>query len=151
MALTGDTGNGATITFAANMGFGTATTSLSMAIDVTQGEQSIGIIDVSTLATSGVMESIPGDLAEFAESSANIKWLTSAASTVAMNASLPASAGTILLTYPARTGETTAATYSGTGFVTGHTPPALANGQLQVGNVKWKYDGDTGPTYTGAS
>lgn len=151
MALTGDTGNGATITFAANMGFGTTTTSLSMAIDLTQGEQSIGIIDVSTLATSGVRESIPSDLAEFAESSANVKWLTSAAATVAMNANLPAVAGSIVITYPARTGETTPANFTGTGFLTGHTLPSLANGQLQTGSLKWKYDGDSGPTYTGAS
>jgi len=151
MALTGDTGNGATLTFAANMGFGTATTSLSMAIDITQGEQSIGDVNVSTLATSGVEENIPSDLAQFSESSARIKWLTSAASTVAMNASLPASAGTVLITYPLRTGETTAASFSGTAYVKGHTPPAFANGQLQTGEVKWKYDGDTGPTYTGAS
>lgn len=150
MALTGDTGNGTTVTLAANMGFGTATTALTP-IDITQGEQTIGVVNVSTLATSGVEENIPSDLAMFAESSANFKWLTSAASTVAMNASLPASAGTVLLTYPLRTGETTAATYSGTAFVTGHTPPSMANGQLQVGNLKWKYDGDTGPTYTGAS
>jgi hypothetical protein len=151
MAISGDTGNGATLTFAANMGFGTATTSLSMAIDITQGEQTVGVIDTSTLSTAGSMESIPSDLAEFAESSANFKWLTSAASTVAMNAVLPASAGTVLLTYPIRTGETTAATYSGTGYITGHTPPSLANGQLQTGSVKWKYDGDTEPTYTKAT
>ena len=151
MALTGDTGNGATLTFAANMGFGSTTTSMSMAIDITPGEQSIGIVDVSTLATSGVMETIPSDLAEFAESSARVKWLTSAASTVAMNASLPASAGSVVLTYPLRTGETTAANFTGTAFVVGHTLPSFANGQLQTGEVKWKYDGDTGPTYTGAS
>jgi hypothetical protein len=150
MALTGDTGNGATLTFAANMGFGTATTSLSMAIDITQGEQSVGEVDVSTLATSGAEQSIPGDLAAYAESSSRFKWLTSAASTVAMNAVLPASAGSVVLTYPLRTGETTAATYTGTAYVKGLTPPAFANGQLQTGEVKWKYDGDTRVTFTGA-
>lgn len=150
MALTGDTGNGATLTFAANMGFGSATTSLT-AITITQGEQSVGAVDVSTLATSGQMESIPSDLSELGECSATFKWLTTAGPNVAMNASLPAAAGSIVLTYPARTGETTAANITGTGFLTGFTPPSFANGELQVGEIKWKYDGDSGPTYTGAS
>lgn len=150
MALTGDTGNGATLTFAANMGFGTATTSL-VCTTITPGEQTVGVVDVSTLATSGQMESIPSDLAELAESTATFKWLTSTASTVAMMPALPAAAGSITLTFPMRTGETQAATYIGTGFITSLTPPSFANGQLQEGTLKWKYDGDTGPSYTGAS
>lgn len=150
MALTGDTGNGATLAFAANMGFGTQTTAVQV-IEITQGEQSVGVVDVSTLATTDCMESIPSDLREVAESSVRFKWLTSAATSVAQNVSLPGGAGTITLTYPTRSGETQAATYVGTGFITGLTPPSLANGELQTGELKFKYDGDTGPTYTGAS
>lgn len=145
MALTGDTGNGATIVFSGNMGFGTATTSLQI-INVSQGEESVAVIDVSTLATTDAMESIPSDLREIAESSATFKFITTAPVV-----DLPAAAGTITITWPIRTGETTAATYAGTGFITGFTPPSLANGELQTGEIKWKWDGDTGPTFTIAS
>lgn len=150
MALTGDTGNGATLTFAGNMGFGTQTTSVQ-AITIAQGKQSVAVVDVSTLATTDCMESIPSDLRAVEESTVTFKWLTSAATSVAQNVNLPGGAGTITLTYPARSGETTAATYTGTGFITGLTPPTLQNGELQTGELTFKYDGDTGPTYTGAS
>lgn len=150
MALTGDTGNGTTLTFAANMGFGASTAAMTCTT-IDQGEQNVGVVDVSTLATTDAMESIPSDLRELAESSATFKWLTTTAATVAMNAALPGAAGTITLTYPTRSGETTAATYIGTGFITGFTPPSMANGKLQEGQLKWKYDGDTGPTFTGSA
>ena len=150
MALTGDTGNGTTLTFAANMGFGTATASMTCTT-INQGEQTTGVVDVSTLATTDCMESIPSDLREVGESSATFKWLTTTAATVACQPSLPGAAGSITLTYPSRTGETTAATYIGTGFITGLTPPSLANGELQMGEIKWKYDGETGPTFAGSA
>lgn len=154
MALTGDTGNGATLLFTpagtVSMGFGASSASM-VCTTITQGEQSVGVIDVSTLATTDCMESIPSDLRDVAEYSASFKWLTTTAATVACQASLPAAAGTILLTYPTRTGETTAATITGTGFITGITPPSFANGELQMGEIKWKYDGDTGPTFSGSA
>lgn len=149
MALTGDTGNGALLEFAADMGFGTNTTSMDV-IEITPGEETVGVIDVSTLATTDAMESIPSDLREIGEASATFKFLTETG-TLAVVPSLPAAAGTITLTFPLRSGETQAATYVGTGFITGFTPPSLANGELQVGEIKWKFDGDTGPTYTEAS
>lgn len=145
MALTGDTGNGATLSFAGNMGFGTATTSVE-AISISQGEESVGVIDVSTLATTDAMESIPSDLREIAESSVNYKFITTVDAV-----DLPAAAGTITITYPIRSGETAAATYIGTGFITGFSPPSLANGELQAGELKWKWDGDTGPAFTKAT
>ena len=145
MALTGDTGNGATLSFSGNMGFGTATTSVE-AISISQGEESVGVIDVTTLATTDAMESIPSDLREIAESSVNYKFITTVDAV-----DLPAAAGTITITYPMRSTETQAATYIGTGFITGFTQPSLANGELQAGELKWKWDGDTGPAFTKAS
>ena len=150
MALTGDTGNGATLTFAANMGFGTATTSMTC-ITISQGEQTVAVVDVTTLATTDCEESIPGDLRSVAESSAEFKWLTTTVATTANNCSLPGAAGAVVLTAPIRSGETTAASFTGTGFVTGFTPPSFANNELQKGAIKWKYDGDTGPAFTGSA
>lgn len=150
MALTGDTGNGATLTFAANMGFGTATTSMHC-ITINQGEQTIKNVDVSVLATTDCEETIPGDLRSVAESTATYKWLTTTQATIANYCSLPAAAGAIVLTSPLRSGETTAAAFTGTGFINGFTPPSFANGELQTGSIKWKYDGDTGPAFTGSA
>jgi hypothetical protein len=142
MALTGDTGNGATLTLAIFNG----TTALTAALDVisiTPGAITVAPIDVSTLATSTVMEHIPGDLASVGESSATYKWLTSA--TVP---TLPSAAGTCTLTFPLRSGETTAATMTGTGFITSVQAPAMENGTLQVGQISWQWDGETGPSFT---
>lgn len=150
MALTGDTGNGATITFAANMGFGTNTVSLDV-MTITPGEETVGVVDVSTLATTDAMESIPSDLREIGEATVTFKWLTQKTTTYGNAPDLPAAAGTITITWPTRSGETTAATYAGTGFLTGFTPPSLENGSLQTGSLKFKWDGDTGPTWTDAA
>lgn len=150
MALTGDTGNGATLQFAANMGFGTATSTMTCTT-ISQGARTVGTIDVSTLATTGFKQFIPDDLADAAECTATFKWLTTTAATVSMNCVIPASAGTVLLTYPMRSGETTAASISGTAFITSFTPPTMANGTLQEGQISWKYDGDTDPSFTGSA
>lgn len=147
MALTGDTGNGATLSFAASMGFGTSNTTSMELISITPGAETVGSIDVSTLGTSDCMESIPSDLRDVGELSGTFKWLTSNAATQAGFPDLPAAAGTVTVTWPARSG-TTAATYVGTGFITSWKPPSLQNGELQVGEFSVKFDGETGPTWT---
>lgn len=150
MAISGDTGNGVTITFAANMGFGTATTSM-VCTTLEPGGYSRGEVDASTLATSGAEETIPTDLFKPKPAKAKFKWLTTAGTAAMYATPTAAAAGSIVITWPLRTGETTAANYTGTGFVTDFTLPSFANGQLQEGEVEFSYDGDTGPAYTGAS
>lgn len=145
MALTGDTGNGATLTLALYNGTSALTSALSV-ISIAPGNFTAPGIDVSTLATSGTREMIPNDLMSVAESSATFKWLTSAT-----QPTLPSVAGTITLTFPMRANETTAATLTGTGFITGYQPPSMANGELQVGTVSWQWDGDTGPNFTASA
>lgn len=145
MALTGDTGNGASLTLALFDGTVAITAALDV-IEITPGAITVAPVDVSTLASSGNEETIPTDLAALAESSATFKWLTAGT-----KPTLPSAAGTCTVTYPLRTGETTAATITGTGFLTNLTPPTLANGQLQVGSVSWKWDGDTGPSFTAST
>ena len=132
MAITGDTGNGATVTF--------ATPTFSGSIDpisITQGAFQSGAIDASTLATEGIAEMIPNDLATVGPSSCTFKWI--AGSTAP---DFPSEAGTITVTYP----EDIGTALSGTGFITSFTPPTLENGVLMAGTIEWQYDGDTGPT-----
>lgn len=145
MALTGDTGNGATLTLALYNGTSALTSALSV-ISIAPGNFTAPGIDVSTLATTGTREMIPNDLMSVAESSATFKWLTSVT-----QPTLPSAAGTITLTFPMRSGETTAATLTGTGFITGYQAPSMANGELQVGTVSWQWDGDTGPNFTASA
>jgi len=145
MPLTGDTGNGATLTLALFNG----TTAITAALDVITiepGEITLANVDVSTLATTGFMEKIPSDLADVAESNATFKWITTGA-----KPTLPSAAGTCTVTWPLRSGESTAAVMTGTGFLTRFKPPSFANGQLQVGEVSWQWDGDIGPTLTPAT
>lgn len=150
MAISGDTGNGATLTFAANMGFGTATTSM-ICTTIDPGGYTRGGVEASTLATTGAEESIPTDLHKPKNGKATIKWLTTAGTNAMYADPTSAGVGSIVITWPTRTGETTAANYTGTGFITDLTLPTFANGQLQEGQVEWQYDGDTGPSYTGAT
>lgn len=145
MALTGDTGNGATLTLALFNG----TTAITAALDVMNinpGRLSVDSVDVSTLGTTGIEERIPGDIAKHSELTADFKFITKE-----VKPTLPSAAGTGTITYPLRSSETTAATKTGTGFLTGFEEPTLANGQLQVGKLSWQWDGDTGPAFTAAS
>ena len=142
MAISGDTGNGATLTLALFDG----TTAITAALDpisITLAPITAEVIDASTLATSGHREYIPGDLSDSGENTATFKWSTSATPPT-----LPSPAGTCTVTLPARTGETTPATVTGSGVITSFTPPSLENGVLQVGTIAWRWDGDTGPSVT---
>lgn len=151
MAITGDTGNGATLTFAANMGFGTATTAM-VCTSIEGGGFQRGGVDASDLGTASIEESIPTDLAKPKEGKAKYKFLTMP-TTAQASVFDPTSAvaGSVVITWPMRTGETTAANYTGTAFITDNTLPALVNGTLQEGEISFQYDGDTGPSFTKAT
>lgn len=132
MAITGNTGNGATVTFS------TPTFSASIdPISITQGAVQLAAIDTSTLSTEGIAEMIPSDLATVGTSSATFKWVAGSGMPT-----FPSEAGTITVTYPEDIGTALA----GTAFITSYTPPTLENGVLMVGTIEWQYDGETGPT-----
>ncbi len=139
MALIGDTGNGATVTF--------ATSSLTLAIiSIDIGEQSVDMLDVSTLATTGDQEMIASDLKKAQEVTLNVLFVASATAPV-----VAAAAETMTVTLPLFTGTTTAANLAGTAQFTSFKLPSLKNGEVMVSTIKWKYNGDTGPTYTKAT
>lgn len=139
MALIGDTGNGATCTF--------ATSALSLAITKIQiGEQTIDMLDVSTLATSGDQEMIASDLKKAQEVTVTALYVGTATLPV-----VGATAETMTVTMPLFTGTTTAANLAGTAQFTSSKLPDMENGVLMQYQFKWKYNGDTGPTYTKAT
>lgn len=139
MALIGDTGNGATATF--------GTSSLSLAVTSIQiGEISINMLDVSTLATTDFEEMKASDLKKTPEVTLNVLFVASAA--------IPTVGGapeTMTVTLPLFTGTTNAATLAGTAQFTSLKLPDLANNQIMAAQVKFKYNGDTGPAFTVAS
>lgn len=139
MALIGDTGNGATATF--------GTSSLSLAITNIQiGEISIDMLDVSTLATTDFEEMVSSDLKKAPEVTLNVLFVASATAPVVGGA-----AETMTITWPLFTGTTGAATLAGTAQFTSFKLPDLQNGQIMSAQVKWKFNGDTGPTYSKAT
>lgn len=139
MPLIGDTGNGATVTF--------GTSSLSLAVTAIQiGEITVSMLDVSTLATTAFQEMIASDLRTTPEVSLDVLHVASAAVPTVGGA-----AETMTVTLPLFTGTTNAATLAGTAQFTSHKLPDLANGQLMMSKIKFKFNGDTGPTYTVAS
>ena len=137
MALSGDTGNGATLTLPG---------SYSVAIiSIDPGAETLESLDVSTLATTSVHDMMPSDLKKVGECTVKFKWVsTTAAPTLG-------TVGTCTITLPTWQSLTNAPTYSGTGYLTSWKPPTLENGKLMDGELKFQFDGDTGPTYTIAS
>ena len=136
MANMGDTGNGTT--------FVLATSALSLAIKtIAIGETVIDMLDVSTLATTDFMIEIASDLKQAPEVTATFVFDTSID-----GATVGGAAETGTLTLPLRTGEQTAANFAGTGVITAFKLPDTENGTVQEGQLKFKYDGEAGPTYT---
>ena len=139
MALIGDTGNGATCTF--------ATSSLSLAIIKIQiGEQTIDMLDVSTLATTSDQEMIASDLKKTQEVTVTAIYVGTATLPV-----VGATAETMTITMPLFTGTTVAANLAGTAQFISSKLPDPENGTIMTYQFKWKYNGDTGPTYTKAT
>lgn len=136
MALIGDTGQGATVTF--------ATSTLALAVTkIKIGEITIDMLDVSTLATTDYMESIASDLKKAPEVELEFVFVATATAPVVGGA-----AETMTVTLPMLTGGATAANLAGTAQFTSFKIPDLELGKIQTGSCKWQYNGDTGPTYT---
>lgn len=139
MAIVGDTGNGAT--------FVLATTGGSFAIEkISVGEESVNLLDASVLATTDYMLTISAALKTTPELVIDVVFATGAA---LPNPGSAPETGT--LTFPTRSGESTAANIAGTGFVSARKYPDMANSEIQKAQFKFKYDGDTGPTFTAST
>lgn len=143
MALTGDTGNGATFTLT------TQTAMNSYKVESIQiGEITVDMLDVSHLGTSGDMERICSDLRKHGDLTINV--IHNAA---ANPLTVSLSQDTATVTFPVATGQTTTtgATFAASGYITSIKYPDLANGAVQKAAYKFSPDGETGPTYTKGS
>lgn len=129
-----DTGNGATLT---RTGFTVDIRSISI------GNQTIDMLDVSLLSSTGFMKKLAADLAD--AGSFTVEYLFDAAD------ALPTLGGAALsttITLPLVTSGNTAATLAGTAVCTDRKPPDLMNNEVQVASATFTWDGVTGPTFT---
>lgn len=133
-----DTGNGAT--FVATGGLSGWTGKVRR---IEFSEVSVDRIDCSSLSTVTYRSTIANDLTDPPE--ITITYLHDTFDSLPVVGS---SITTITVTFPLRTGETTAANWAGSGYVKSLQMPVLANGEIQEGRLVVAFDGVTGPTYT---
>ncbi len=133
-----DTGHGSTITLSSS-GSSFNWTSID------PGEQSLGKVATSHLGTTGFAEFIAEDLTDPGEVTIEFQY---------DNEATQPSEGTgetLTITFPLGSGQTTAATLVGSGFIMRNKRPPLQTNTIQSGQMVFAFDGVTGPTFTAAS
>lgn len=130
-----DTGHGAAATFSAS-----GLTLLHTSIDT--GEETVDDVEKTHLGSVGFKEYQPGDLNEPGE--VTIPYLHE---TDKAKPELGV-VETLTITFPLGDGDATPATLVGTGYLKRIKRPNLQTNQIQDGEVMFKFDGRTGPTYT---
>lgn len=131
MALSVYTGNGTTVTGNGLGGWA------GKVISIGEFSESIDEIDVNYLGTTGHDNYIPGDLTHHSPVSMTVQFDPEDTPTLG-------SVNTITITFAG------GATIAGTGFVTAHGWNNIANNERIEGTLTFRWDGDTGPTYTAA-
>ena len=133
-----DTGNQATATFA-------TLAAVSNITGIDAGESTLEDLDTSTLETVGSMTFKPTDLAD--EGEVTIPFLFNAESALPVKGTID----TLTITYPQAPGQTAPATEAGTGYIKRVRKVNLQNNTLQAAEITFKWDGETGPTFTPAT
>lgn len=140
MPLVGDTGNGATFTLT------TQTAVASLKVDkISIGEITLDMLEVSTLSTTSFKEMIASDLRDTPEVTIDYVYNPSATAVT-----ITGNVDTATITFPVSATQTTTtgATFAGSGVIVSEKYPDLENGTVMKGQIKFRFDGDTGPTYT---
>jgi len=115
------------------------------------GTKSIDTIDTTHLGTTGNKTLMGGDLSNPGEVTLEFQWDTEPVATNAYTPAVSNVSQTLTITFPSHTQNTTsAATYAGTGLLTGLTYPTLGVEELQTGSLTFTWDGITDAAYTDA-
>lgn len=130
-----DTGNGASLTLTT----GSFTTAMDI-VSIAPGSESVESLDVTTLASTGYKEYVPGDLKESPEISAEILFDASLG--------LPEAGTThlVTVTWPKIVATNTAATLVGKGFIMSTEYPELVSDTVQRCNITIKLSDSVGTT-----
>lgn len=132
-----DTGHGGTLAFSAGIAAFAAPFRKIGAV-----EHEIEKVE-NTILASGCKRYLPGDVAEPGEFEVEYAF------DATMDHPVVLTRGTITITAPTAIGQASAANLAGTGFIVSRTAtPELATNGLQIGKLKVKFDGKTGPTLT---
>jgi hypothetical protein len=135
--MAADTGNGATLT---RSGF----TVDIVAIRI--GEQTIDLLDISLLSTTGFMEKISADLAD--AGTFTVEYLYDSLDAAL---SLGGAAVSTVITWPLNAvTQSVAANITGTAIMNSHKYPDFENNVVQTATAIFTWDGVTGPTLTAA-
>lgn len=135
MAVVGDTGQGATLSF--------STTTITFVIKkLTLPEWMKERVEALHLGLTDFTNYIPGDLADPGELQAEVVFETGD------DAPAIGVVETGTVTFPLRAGEGTAANLAGTGFIRGFSLPGLETNTLQLATLTFAFNGDTGPAFT---
>lgn len=138
--MASNTGLGATVVFSGGI---TAYTGRIKSISGL--DKSIEPLDDTALDAAGFYESVPDDLAKAAPITIQYFWDYKKA-----EPSL-GTVGTITITAPLQSGQTTPLTLSGSGYITRIVQPELTTGQRLMGTIEIQFDGKTGPTHLAAT
>jgi hypothetical protein len=137
--MSGDTGQGMTATFGAS--------SLSLAVtEITVGSETLDMLNVSTLASTGFEKLVRSDLKKIGK--CKLKFIFVASATAPVVGAAPE---TMTITYPLFTGNVVAANLAGSAVFTDFKLPDGKLGEIMFGECEFQYDGTTGPTYTKAT
>lgn len=132
-----DTGNSATIAF------GTSAF-VANVYSIGGTSQSREALEDSHLGTTNQKTYIPTDLYEPGEFEIEFEWDQS----FSVFPPIAAAPETITVTFPLKSGELTAATLAGSGFLTEVSGPDVENGSIMRGTATIKWDGKTEVAYT---
>ncbi len=131
------TGNGATFVIASGM--------VATIKELSGMGASIPSVDDNILATVGVRETIPGDLAE--PSDVSVGFAMRSTDLLDLEAELGV-VRTATLTYAPQDALATGQQTVGTGFITEYSVDTVANDTRVEGSFTWQWDGVTGPATT---
>lgn len=137
-----DTGHGATLTLA-------TTGSVGNIRSISSPSFSRGKVDITHLGTTNFMEYVPEDLDDPGEISAEIVFDAETPTSLPSRGTVE----TVTITFPiGASTNTTAATLSGTGFITEFKVPDLSTNEVQIANITIAFDGGansgTEPTWS---
>jgi hypothetical protein len=133
-----DTGHGATITF------GTSSYAFNWT-NIKPPKETRETIATEHLASTK-MTKMPGDLSDYDTATVEFQFDNEAA--LPTSSTVPEQ---ITITWPQATGQSSGATYAGTGMITGVDINNLATNELQTGTLEIRFDCLTGPTFTPGS
>jgi hypothetical protein len=134
-SIAGDTGHGATISFASGI------TETLKVRSIDPAEVSISTLDASHLGTQTYRDMIHADLADPPELSLEYVFDTFDAD-IAPGTDL----GSCVVTFPLRTGEATPANMTGSAFVVAVKKPRLETDVVQMGSLRIQFRSN--PTWT---